>query len=280
MNLLKVMDAQYPKKLYKYQRVTLQTLKCLKSQKIYFGSPKQFNDPYDCSLTARVAIPTDAEIEEFRNHYLADSTVPKTARKEFKNSSVEQLRDIVLRAARTTVDQHIEHFMEHNGVTCFSEVNDDLLMWSHYSDGQRGICLEFDTDFEQFAFKLKKVRYAKEIPEIDAISGLIDEKNLDTFIEVLYCTKSASWEYEREWRALHNKAGTLYGYPSEALTGVYFGPEIDSESLEIICLILRGQNEHVRIYRGSRSKDNYKIEFEDCTPYLTYLEAKSLGLRD
>ncbi len=40
-----------PKKLYKYEAFTEQSLKNLKAQAIYFGSPKNFNDPYDCALT-------------------------------------------------------------------------------------------------------------------------------------------------------------------------------------------------------------------------------------
>ena len=32
------------------------------------------------------------------------------------------------------------------GILCFSEHCDDILMWSHYSDGHKGFCLEFDRE--------------------------------------------------------------------------------------------------------------------------------------
>ena len=94
----------------------------------------------------------------------------------------------------------------------------------------------------------------------------------------LFCTKSDSWCYEREWRAIHKEAGTQYVYPPEALTGVYFGPDIDNESLEIVCLILAGQNERVRFYRGSRSNTEFRVLFKPFT-YTSYLQAERMGLR-
>ncbi len=169
----------------------------------------------------------------------------------------------------------IEGFLLQRGVTCFSEVNDDLLMWSHYGGRYKGICLEFDARFDPF-HRVTKVRYVKRLPEID-ITRLLVTRDFDPVIE-LFCTKSLSWAYEREWRALHEVAGTSYGYPAEALTGVYFGPDIDDESLEIVCLILAGQNETVRLYRGTRSDTEFKVDFSEFT-YTSFLDAKRRGLR-
>jgi len=60
-----------PKKLYKYESVSVQSLVNLKSQTVYFAPPSGFNDPYDCALKAQVAEPTDSEIESLREVYLA-----------------------------------------------------------------------------------------------------------------------------------------------------------------------------------------------------------------
>ena len=76
---------------------------------------------------------------------------------------------------------------------------------------------------------------------------------------------------------MHNEAGTVFTYPVEALRGVYFGPDIDQQSLEIICLVLLGQNAHVKFWKGKRSTEQFKVEFEDFT-YASYLEAKQRGL--
>ncbi|MDO8813588.1 MAG: hypothetical protein Q7J38_16395 [Gallionella sp.] len=76
---------------------------------------------------------------------------------------------------------------------------------------------------------------------------------------------------------MHEKAGTEFCYPAEALTGIYFGPDIDQQSIEIICLILAGQNENVRLWRGSRSTTEFQVLFEEFS-YTSNLDAKRKGL--
>lgn len=41
-----------------------------------------------------------------------------------------------------------EKFLKNSYVACFSETNDDFLMWSHYSSKHAGVCLEFTLEKE------------------------------------------------------------------------------------------------------------------------------------
>tara|TARA_R110001592_G_C12706756_1_gene707370 strand:- start:236 stop:505 length:270 start_codon:yes stop_codon:yes gene_type:complete len=86
-----------------------------------------------------------------------------------------------------------------------------------------------------------------------------------------------SWSYEKEWRCIHHVAGTRWTYEANALTGVYFGPEIDPEALEIICLVLQGQNENVKFWKGERSAETFSVEFKK-VEYTSYLDAKRRGI--
>ena len=147
-------------------------------------------------------------------------------------------------------------------------------MWAHYGGCYRGFCLEFITDFEMFN-KLKEVHYSPDLPRLDVAACLI-ENDFDHIAD-LYCTKSINWQYEQEWRLIHQKAGTSYVYPSEALNAIYFGPNIDAQMMEILCLIIQGQNPQVDFWRGRLSKSEFKVEFEkvDYTPHVV---AKNMGL--
>lgn len=50
-------------------------------------------------------------------------------------------------------------FLENSYVTCFSESNNDFLMWSHYASKHSGICLEFTLEHEcMFPYILKGKR--------------------------------------------------------------------------------------------------------------------------
>lgn len=263
-----------PSHIYKYQAFTVQSLQNLKDQLIYFGSPLAFNDPYDCALSPRIKEPTDVDVERLRSYYLSMPEIESGIRREFETASPTALRLMLLRTGQKTLEDMIKKFLSQRGVTCFSEKRDNLLMWSHYGDHCRGFCLEFSTSADPF-HKIKKVKYTQDMPVIDVVPILCGE-DYDPVVD-LYCTKAIDWAYEHEWRAIHGQAGTAYRYPSEALTGIYFGPDMPFTAVEIIALVLAGQNEHVQFWQGSRSKSDFSVEFLPVT-YKSHLDAKRLGL--
>jgi hypothetical protein len=265
---------EIPHFLYKYEPFSTQSLLNLKKQIIYFGSPLNFNDPYDCALTPNIVDPNDDELLAVRDAYLMRHDLPARSRHEFETFSLGQLRAALLRAARTAFKQVVDEFLTKRGVACFSEINDDLLMWSHYGGKYKGFCLEFDTSSDALR-KIHQVRYLPSLPALTIATILLDADFHP--VKELFCSKSDAWAYEREWRAIHNVAGTEYGYPATTLTGIYFGPDMDAQSLEIVCLILLGQNDRVNLWKGRRSESEFKVLFEPIT-YTSHLEAKRNGL--
>jgi hypothetical protein len=266
---------EIPKKLYKYEAFSERSLRNLKRQVIYFSSPNGFNDPYDCAITAEMHDLTDEQIELFKKHFLNKKDTPIKVKNDLEKKSRHEIVNILKVVVLESLTLLRDDFMSKCGVTCLSEVNDNLLMWSHYGGKYKGFCLEFDARFEPFT-KARKVQYSQHMPKIEPLPFIIED-NGKQFMD-LFCLKSKSWDYEKEWRVFHNEAGTLYGYPDLALTGVFFGPDIEQECFEIIGLILGGQNKNVKLYRGNRSKTAFKVEFEEVN-YTTYLEARRLGLR-
>jgi len=49
-------------------------------------------------------------------------------------------------------------------------------LWSHYTEGHKDICLEFDTSFPLFS-KAKKVVYSSDFPLIDPLKMLFGSKD-------------------------------------------------------------------------------------------------------
>ena len=263
-----------PQHLYKYEWFSTQSLENLKKQVMYFGSPLRFNDPYDCALFPSISEPSDEDVEKIRAHYLARPGVSQKTQLQFQQASISALRVMFLSAGQDALDSEIKRFLSMRGVSCFAERPDNLLMWSHYAGHHKGFCLEFRTDSEPFQ-KIYPVKYTDRMPAFDLVPMLCDQ-NFDQIME-LFCIKSIDWQYEREWRALHKEAGTAYTYPADALTGVYLGPEASFTTFEIIALILAGQNEHVKLWTGTRSKADFSVDFEPAT-YTPHLEAKRRGL--
>jgi hypothetical protein len=277
MNLFMLLMPK-PARIFKYEAFTARSIQNLKEQIIHFGSPQNFNDPYDCALFPSIKEITDQDIERLRLHYIDLLSNEPSGKLHFETSSVSDLRLLFLKTGQEVVDNAIQSFLTTKGVSCFSERNDSLLMWSHYGGHGKGFCLEFDTSCDPFQ-RLYKVLYKDEMPQIDIVP-ILNDKNFDigdVVVSNLFCTKAYDWKYEQEWRCLHNEVGTSYHYPTEALTGVYFGPDIESSSLEIICLILNGQNEKIKKWSGTRSKSTFAVEFNEVT-YIPHLEAKRKGM--
>jgi len=108
------------------------------------------------------------------------------------------------------------------GMLCFSDEWKSPVLWSHYADGHKGICLGFDIDptlglrgVQQVRYEDKKLQaledsqYAGEIPE--------------DLQELLLVTKFRHWQYEQELRVFVNlskmqKETSLHFHPfSDAL---------------------------------------------------------------
>jgi hypothetical protein len=267
------MTQDKPLFLYKYEAFSTQSLENLKNQVLYFGSPVGFNDPYDCTISPPVKIPNDAEIEAVLEGMLQRDTNPERPSLELSKMSLDQKREMLVRVTNDVLEMSVNNFKK-RGVICFSEKKDNLLMWSHYGGRYKGFCLEFSTAFEPFQ-KIGKVKCRTELPTFELSQFSAKDSKV---METLLCTKSADWSYEAEWRAFHREAGTTYGYPAECLTGVYFGPEMNLGSIEIICLIFRGQNPGVKFWRGSKSPTEFKVLFEQFT-YTSFVETKKLGQR-
>lgn len=95
-----------------------------------------------------------------------------------------------------------------NGIISLSETNDNMLMWAHYADNHKGMCIGLDEDFA--AHKIDKpfseppmplpVAYGKNRLDLDK------RISIDKFPNDLYMAhilnKFDKWEYEKEKRVL------------------------------------------------------------------------------
>ncbi len=249
-----------PSILFRYEPISLQSLRNLKGQIIHLGPPRNFNDPYDCAFSAMLGDLSDDDLARLLNGVKVDATD-------------ETLKSVLKENAKKSLAGLAEQFLDKRGVSCFTESNDNLLMWSHYAEGGRGMCLEFSTADPLFE-KSHKVTYTDSIPTIRLGTILCDD-DFDQVTE-FFKTKSSHWRYEAEWRVIHQAAETNWVYKTSSLIGVYFGPSTPDDLIEMVCLILKGQNSSVRFYKGTRSETEFKVDFQEFS-YISHLEALRAG---
>lgn len=260
------MSSVLPSSLFRYYPANLQTLENIKRQCFYFGSVSDFNDPFECHILPPAAEDNEESLNALRAHYVQGLEFPEPVRRQLHEMDAAAFRDMIKNLAIDSVIKAKEDFVGKRGVTCFSERNENLLMWSHYASGGAGLCLAFDTSSEVFS-KAIKVIYREVPPAIDALDVMLDvvKHRRASWIEGMYCTKPVDWRYEQEWRVIHAKRSTVYCYPKECLKAVFFGPRCAQHFIETVCLILQGQNRAVSFWRGSMSHTKYAVEFEKVT---------------
>ncbi|HEY8159194.1 MAG TPA: DUF2971 domain-containing protein [Methylobacter sp.] len=111
-------------------------------------------------------------------------------------------------------------------MTCFSEDPRITLMWSHYSDFHKGICLGFRRKSLEEASILYKVKYNQRIPTIPKNATLF-EKSIKGFQ-----TKSKDWEYEKEWRIISFEENNFVDLPPNSISHVIYGVNTHREDIE------------------------------------------------
>lgn len=247
-----------PPVLYKYRSLGNESerdrvKKTLVSNSIYFPSPDQFNDPFDCA----VPLSLEGTEDEWRKYIL------KNMKRLMPNLSpterLEKANRIIRSGAVEKLDPAIStRTVKHAGVYCLSAVNDDILMWSHYADSHKGVCLGFRAGpMDMFFRRSQKVKYSKQYPITRVFDS--DEQRMETAI----LTKSKHWEYEQEYRIIETEGFGEYSYPGELLVSVILGCNISEQNERNVKQWVQARNPRPTLLRAAKKNREYGLHIEE-----------------
>jgi len=250
-----------PAKLYKYQSCNSYSFSNLKKGCLWFSKPEDFNDPFDCDINFEIMDVTQENLRLLFEHMRASVSDKNRFDKKYllQSGNINKaFTDDVKKFALMGIAEYRKKWMQ-IGVTCFSEKNDDVLMWSHYANGHQGFCLEFDTTFSPFIETEKdtpiKVHYSNSYPPLSLADIL--NRNLPPLPKNLFGTKSLHWCYEAEWRILSSVGNIEYPYKATALTGVYFGCKMKEADKSAIASMLG--DSPTQLYQMQRSDTEFNV---------------------
>jgi Protein of unknown function (DUF2971) len=220
-----------PAILYKYRALSpdsafRNTMQILSRSEIYCSSPDEFNDPFECQVQVLVG----------------EDMAP-----------LEQQNDAeLLQRIRNDMRAKLRIFS-------MSAINNNSLMWSHYADSHRGICLGFsiETDDEWFGLAAP-VRYTDELPVVDLTSQGSSAKNFES---IALC-KDTRWSYEQEWRIASLEPTKVREFPSHLLVEVILGCEISNRHRLAITARVLTRPTPARLYQAHRHPMKYSVDFE------------------
>jgi len=227
-----------PKRLFKYASSDIAKI-ILRTSCIKFSPPNDFNDPFDC----------DIDLVDF--HFPSDQQLDKEVayeievlKKQFKNwpgfSDKSKDKSFWERGYKESQIGKIKSC----GISCFSLVNNAVLMWSHYAEKHFGICLEFDNTisprFENLSDETDISEGIVGYSKYERINYMSTERKYAIF--KIFLSKSGSWSHENEYRMiLLNDKPQIQKFKHQFLKAIYFGLRTsDREQNEIIsmCTIL------------------------------------------
>lgn len=265
-----------PRYLFKYRAFSDLTMSMLVEDKLFFADPATFNDPLDTKPTLHADIDNDqleqilvqmitertsAEMSAAAKSigYQGPRTIEHIAQKSVK-SAEQMLSEISYSATefdfessvakRHLLSVHIqmELMRRYNkGVFSLAEKANCPLMWSHYGDQHRGICVGYSIP-PDISADLNKVRYGGSrlvnASDIQAmLRGVADAtRKVDTAVLM---TKAQAWRYEREWRFLGDRG---LKYSRLELEEVVFGMRCSSAVKFAIIKALTDRDRKVRFY--------------------------------
>jgi len=214
-----------PRHLYKYKSLAgpagAHTRDLVVNQNLYFPAPADLNDPFECKPhLATVATPEQQRRYMIQLVKRISPEKSRVERKQIVNAlAADRLlfRQTMFRATQATLDAA--------GIYSLSARPRDLLMWPHYADNHRGVCVRFDMqallDAKHVPFP---VIYADQRPACDTIL----EETVD-WLNKAVLTKGRPWEYEQEWRLVVNRgARSVLPLFAPTIDGVLLGANISA----------------------------------------------------
>jgi hypothetical protein len=247
--------------VFKYRPLNERTLSIIQDRKLYFSSPADFNDPFDCDLRAITLGPLNrlqdvfssciAKMREIQAHeFLAhirfmDSqsdpkekripTFPFDSRLNGESALLQLIFDLTERlhsgsshdtqsweAAFAEFYQRLYQLARTDlGICCFSEDAQNLLMWSHYTDAHRGIVLGFDGTDRIFRRRPGISSHRVEY-QLDRSVNVADVGWPESFVK-LFTRKCPDWRYEKELRYVSHTGPGLVSFKRRALRSIVLG---------------------------------------------------------
>ncbi|MGB9989356.1 DUF2971 domain-containing protein [Pseudoduganella rhizocola] len=255
-----------PKRLYKYRGFSARTIELLLSDAVFYADPTSFNDPLD----TKPCVQSDSTIHELRE--ILRRMVQQRVKEEMEGAArtikyrgpktLEHIEKHSVRRAQQLLDQaeyyasdpgygapaddaHREILTRHirtelmgqygSGVFSLARRFSCPLMWSHYGDEHRGLCVGYSIP-ERARSQLYRVDYGgSRLIATSRIAAMLDgdvaarsEINAAVFLR-----KAKDWKYEKEWRHLGPRG--LAESPFE-LTDITFGIRCpDTVKHAVIC---------------------------------------------
>lgn len=236
-----------------------------------FASPLTFNDPFDCKFLFNKDKISEEEWHSFyekvidRNRNISEQEKIKMVEYTKKSPPHNDANYVDLQGERwrKSIGETVSMIFIASFIPGFSP--EDILMWSHYADGHKGYCLEFESDIKG-DFEIVNVAYKKQY---QPLSQFLKEYTSDEHTwPSLLLTKSDKWKYENEVRAItysEEDAGENAihrKFSAESLRGIILGCRMPDMHKKEIIRLAKQRKIPITISEAVEKKTDFGIDIK------------------
>ncbi len=223
-------NISYRPTAYAFRKCTTYLYQSLINDQLNLSSPTTFNDPFDCPI-----------IELLNNRDDVTSLIRKAYQKCLKIACfTSNVKQPYLKDPNNWMSEPIFNEKKHRNDK--DEILNSL-MWAHYADYHRGICIKyrFDNSISQLGSENENiVSYFKDVKYSESDLSSYSKKQAITLNDAFFL-KGKQWEYENELRFLYYdiESNSDYGVVDipNCIEAIYFGlrcSETDKKTIQNI----------------------------------------------
>lgn len=237
--------------LYKYCSFNEYTEASLRENYIWMSKCSDFNDPFEFTLNSCLGFQdSEPNIRPLVSQVIKDMHSHEVySNKKNRDKDLNKLEKMTIKKVRKYVStlknmfsyvctETIDKAKCDLRVFCASRTNDNPLMWGHYGNGLRGLCIEYDTNY--LSGGLIEVKYTSAPPVLKP-ADLSSPRNINSQLicQLLYGYKQECWSYEQEIRIalqvekLQNYSNKLQ-LPPNTIKSITIGslmPEVEQQKV-------------------------------------------------
>lgn len=248
------LDEHFKGGIYRYRPDNTHTIDEIKDGYIYFQKREKLNDPFDCSPYLLNVNNESETLKKYAFDLLKrQGNSRQQARKIVRDTNMDEFK--------ANLNSSIFDQVSKLRIACFSHQPSNLMLWSHYASGHKGLCLHFlpSLDIQTFG-TLHDVNYKEKFESVNFTPGeLLSQESLKHLIY----TKSKVWEMEQELRLFDFDDKDKRYFKIESLRSIVFGFE-SSASLkkEVFTLCNQPKYKHIKIFQARPRNDEFGINLD------------------
>lgn len=258
------------KSLFKFFPYRAHDLDAIANNYLWFSHYSSFNDPLEDVFINNALEYKESEfnqksaikyMKELYKREMSPIQVEKKILSRVLDGTFEKIYQGQLTQAFSAAKKEFKKRVDGSKACCFARDTDEgdalsnQLMWSHYADGLRGFCIEFDTKQlmegisknigEPIGYSVMEYGKLKKFSFEELSLNLVQNMNTGSekfSIGDIVACKSNEWSYESEFRLINNNkdiSGEVK-IPIESILSITVGSKMLKTKLTTLISILRG----------------------------------------